>query len=185
MSLDYAILGFLNQKPYSGYDLKKIFDTSIRHFWPADQSQIYRTLNRMKALGWVTVETVEQENRPDRKDYSITPNGHAEFMQWLSTPLPMEENRSADMIQVFFASELSDTEALKIFERARENIKMGLSHYNAISRDPKMYQQYTNSARAFYFWMMTLDIGVNMMKSNLKYLDQVIENIRTGKIPSK
>ena len=39
MSLEYAILGFLNYHPYTGYDLKKIFDTSIRHFWPADQSQ--------------------------------------------------------------------------------------------------------------------------------------------------
>jgi len=42
MSLEYAILGFLNYHPYNGYDLKKIFDTSSAIFWPADQSQIYR-----------------------------------------------------------------------------------------------------------------------------------------------
>ena len=47
MSLEFAILGFLNYHPYSGYDLKKIFDTSVSHFWPADQSQIYRTLSRL------------------------------------------------------------------------------------------------------------------------------------------
>ncbi|MGD0004493.1 MAG: PadR family transcriptional regulator, partial [Anaerolineaceae bacterium] len=40
MSLDYAILGFLSYKPFSGYDLKKVFDNSVRHFWYADQSQI-------------------------------------------------------------------------------------------------------------------------------------------------
>ena len=45
MSLDHAILGFLNYKPLSGYDLKKVFDSSVRHFWYADQSQIYRTLS--------------------------------------------------------------------------------------------------------------------------------------------
>jgi len=44
MSLEYAILGFLNYHPYTGYDLKKIFDNSVQHFWVADQSQIYRTL---------------------------------------------------------------------------------------------------------------------------------------------
>ena len=42
MSLEYAILGFLCYKPLSGYDLKKIFDNSVQHFWPADQGQIYR-----------------------------------------------------------------------------------------------------------------------------------------------
>ena len=46
MSLEYAILGFLSYKPFSGYEMKKAFDNSVRHFWYADQSQIYRTLAR-------------------------------------------------------------------------------------------------------------------------------------------
>ena len=29
MFLDFALLGFLNYHPYSGYDLKKIFDTAV------------------------------------------------------------------------------------------------------------------------------------------------------------
>ncbi len=63
MSLEYAILGFLNYHPYTGYDLKKIFDTSVRHFWPADQSQIYRTLARLTEIGFAEMEKVPQ-NRP-------------------------------------------------------------------------------------------------------------------------
>jgi PadR family transcriptional regulator, regulatory protein AphA len=47
MSLKYAILGFLSLAPLSGYDLKKSFDRSLGHLWPADQSQIYRTLSQM------------------------------------------------------------------------------------------------------------------------------------------
>ena len=67
MSLRHAILGFLNYKPFSGYDLKKVFDTSVQHFWPADQSQIYRTLSRLADAGLVEVQVVEQQQRPDRK----------------------------------------------------------------------------------------------------------------------
>jgi DNA-binding PadR family transcriptional regulator len=29
MSLEYAILGFLNYRPLSGYGLKKVFDKSV------------------------------------------------------------------------------------------------------------------------------------------------------------
>ncbi len=47
MSLKHAILGFLELSPFSGYDLKKAFDGSVQHFWPADQAQIYRTLNQL------------------------------------------------------------------------------------------------------------------------------------------
>ena len=39
MSLEYAILGFLNYRPLSGYDLKKVFDNSVRHFWPIHSSK--------------------------------------------------------------------------------------------------------------------------------------------------
>jgi PadR family transcriptional regulator, regulatory protein AphA len=56
MSLDYAILGFLNYHPYTGYDLKKIFDSSVHHFWSADQSQIYRTLARLTDQGLARME---------------------------------------------------------------------------------------------------------------------------------
>jgi PadR family transcriptional regulator AphA len=72
MSLEHAILGFLNYGPSSGYDLKKVFDVSVQHFWPADQSQIYRTLSRLEDEGWAEMELVEQEDRPDRKVYHIT-----------------------------------------------------------------------------------------------------------------
>ena len=33
MSLEHAILGFLNYHPYSGYDLKKVFDHSVQPRW--------------------------------------------------------------------------------------------------------------------------------------------------------
>ena len=74
-SLEYAILGFLNYKPLSGYDLKKVFDTTVQHFWSADQSQIYRTLSRLTEQGWIQQEVIEQNDRPDRKVYHITDAG--------------------------------------------------------------------------------------------------------------
>ena len=89
MSLDHAILGFLNYHPYSGYDLKKIFDTSVQHFWSADQSQIYRTLNRLTKQGFAEMEKIPQDDRPDRKVYHITEAGRSELLQWLSGPPPM------------------------------------------------------------------------------------------------
>ena len=49
MSLKHAILGFLNYQPQTGYELKEVFDDSVQHFWLADQSQIYRTLNDLMA----------------------------------------------------------------------------------------------------------------------------------------
>ena len=87
MSLEHAILGFLNYQPFSGYDLKKVFDTTVRHFWPADQSQIYRTLGRLAEQGCVKMEKVEQSNRPDRKVYHLTDAGRQVFTDWVEQPV--------------------------------------------------------------------------------------------------
>ncbi len=51
MSLPHAILGFLREQPLTGYALKtQRFDVSVANFWPADQAQIYRTLDRLARL---------------------------------------------------------------------------------------------------------------------------------------
>ena len=102
MSLKHAILGFLSFKPFSGYDLKKAFDNSVRHFWPANQSQIYRTLSQMTDEGLVEKEIVEREERLDMKIYSITKTGRSELHDWLATPLPEKDTREPFLIQVFF-----------------------------------------------------------------------------------
>ena len=183
MSLEHAILGFLNYRPYSGYDLKKIFDTSVRHFWPADQSQIYRTLARMSEKEWVGIEVIAQETRPDRKLYHITPAGREELRRWLLTPLPPEESRSADMIQVFFAAQLSDDEILGIFERAAALMRSGLEHYAQIPREIEAYRAYTSSPREFFFWMVTLDVGIHNLQSNLLFIENLIQRIRSGELP--
>ena len=124
MSLEYAILGFLNYLPLSGYDLKKMFDSSVQHFWPADQSQIYRTLSRLMENGLVEMEKVPQDDRPDRKVYSITDAGRTELMKWLAGPTPMGEPRSAALVQVFFAGQLSDAEFLEDEEKLKQRLQL-------------------------------------------------------------
>src|SRR5512137_14523 len=141
MSLEFAILGFLNYHPYSGYDLKKIFDTSIRHFWPADQSQIYRTLSRLTEQGFAEMEKVPQSDRPDRKVYHITDSGRAEMLKWLAGPVPTGEPRSAPLIQVFFAGQLSDEEILAKFEGFASILRAILVQYDHVPGQLGPYQQ--------------------------------------------
>ena len=185
MSLEFAILGFLNYHPYTGYDLKKIFDTSIRHFWPADQSQIYRTLARLTGQRFAQVEKVPQEDRPDRKVYHITERGRAELLRWLAGPPPMGEPRSAPLIQVFFAGQLSDEEVLTKFEGFAAVMRAILSQYNQVPDQIGPYQEEITSPREHFFWLLTLDNGIRNMRANLEWTESVITQIKAGKAPQK
>ncbi len=185
MSLEYAILGFLNYHPYTGYDLKKIFDSSIRHFWAADQSQIYRTLARLTGQGYAEMEKVPQDDRPDRKIYSITEAGRAEFMKWLSGPPPQVDTRTAPLIQVFFAGQLPDEEILAKFEGYTAILHAILDQYEQIPSQITPYQQEIGSPREHFFWMLTLDNGIRSMRASLAWAENVIEQLKQGKVPAK
>ncbi len=185
MSLEYAILGFLNYHPYSGYELKKIFDNSIRHFWPADQSQIYRTLSRLTERGFAEMEKITQEDRPDRKVYHITEAGRADLLKWLSGPPPLDEPRSAPLIQVFFSGQLSDEKILAKFEGYAVIMRTFLAHYDQVPAQIIPFQQEITSPREHFFWLLTLDNGIRQMRANLEWTESIIEKIKTGQVPAK
>ncbi|KAA3664201.1 MAG: PadR family transcriptional regulator, partial [Chloroflexi bacterium] len=116
MSLKHAILGFLSYRSMTGYDLKQAFDQSVQHFWPADQGQIYRTLNQLEKAGWVSKEVIHQEDRPNRKVYHINEAGKVEMRTWLSTPLPAPTNREPFLIQVFMGGLVNQGKRLFIIQ---------------------------------------------------------------------
>lgn len=184
MSLDYAILGFLNYGPLSGYDLKKVFDVSVRHFWPADQSQIYRTLARLTEQGWVAMEIVEQTERPDRKVYHITESGRAELLRWLAGPSPEHVSRSAALIQVFFFGQLQDEAILEKFEAYAQGMHLTLENYEQLSVELVSSLPDTCTPREHFFWMQTLDLGIRTTRENLAWAENVIGQLKAGKVPS-
>ncbi len=191
MSLDHAILGFLNYGPLTGYELKKIFDNSVQHFWPADQSQIYRTLGRLVTNHLAEVERVRQESRPDRKVYTITDAGRQEFRRWMTTTLPIQDNRSAELIQVFFAAQLSDQQVLDLFRPHAEGLHRLLEVYahvpEAVDQNvlPEQAEDFCPTQRDQFFWMLTLECGITMARAELEWIESVIQRIENHQIPAQ
>lgn len=185
MSLEHAILGFLNYEPMTGYDLKKLVDVSVSHFWPAVQSQIYKTLGRMEADEWVTVETIPQEPRPPRKVYSITETGKDELFRWLETPQPPAETRLAWLIQVFFAGNISDEKIIALLEHQRDIYQKRLQGFSAIPEENREAMSEDNP-RDRFFWMLTVDYGIANASAQSRWLEKAIESIKNGeyKLPT-
>lgn len=183
MTLEYAILGFLNYKPLSGYELKKLFDNTVRHFWHADQSQIYRTLAQLAQQGLAEIEVVEQSVRPDRKVYHITPQGQQALHHWLKEDFPQERSRSAPLVKVFFLGQLSDDEILAKFNEAAAIFRHILEQYRQLPPQAQEYIDRVSSPREAYFWMLTLELGVKTMQAQLEWAENVIRYIEEQKLP--
>ena len=179
MSLEYVILGFLEVGPRTGYDLKKRFDRSISGFWPADQSRIYRTLDRLQERGWVTQEIIAQADRPDRKPYNITEEGRDAFHRWMQECQSGPPRRNPFLVQLFFAGLLSDEEAIRLLEAKRERVLAVLASFPERYRLAPEYEHDEPERVDFFHWL-TLDSAVYMRYAYLEWIDDAIERIKRG-----
>lgn len=155
MSLDYALLGFLNRRPRTGYELQKKIEKTINHFWTSTQSQIYRTLNRMEEDAMIVSKIQYQEDKPNKKIYSITGKGRAALITWLSSPIPIPSHRNPFLVQLFFSGSVD-----------KETIKANLLHYK---REMELRLDFLNSREI-----------ISMAESEGSDLEQVIYRALIG-----
>ena len=175
MSLKFAILGILNVFPMTGYDLKhQAFDATVRHFWPADQSQIYRTLNKLAKDGLVTVTVEAQDERPDRKIYAITASGKNALTDWLKSETAVPTLRDPLLVQLFFGQELPNADLLRVVAKQLAAHQTRLAIFEQIPIPP-------TESRPDDRWLalqhLTLDFGKALEQAYLDWLTHCQEVI--------
>src|SRR5213595_3007515 len=102
VALGDAILACLTERPMTGYELAKTFDTSIGFFWKANHQQIYRELTRLRDRGHIQGREVVQTGKPNKLVYSLTGEGAAALKHWSlrpSAPASMKD----DLLVRFYA----------------------------------------------------------------------------------
>lgn len=162
MQLRHAILGLLELAPQSGYDLGRAFAGSVAHFWHADQSQIYRTLDRLEAEGAITTETIPQQGRPDRRVHSITDAGRAELIDWLQAPLETLQPKEPFLARLFFAAPLGIDGVRALLDEREAAVDEALEQLRALPRHDKDLGALLRTA--------TLDSGVRQGEAEKEWL---------------
>ena len=75
--LRLAILGLVAMHPQSGYDLKKVFETTPMGNFSSSPGAIYPALKALEKKGWVRGEPDKTDSLRPRLVYSITEEGDA------------------------------------------------------------------------------------------------------------
>ena len=122
MDVKTVCLGLLTHGPASGYDLKKFFESTFGHFFAAGFGSIYPALNTLAEQGLVLCEEIPQDGKPDRKVYSITPEGESELMRALDNAKPTHKLRSEFLATLFFAHLMSDEQTNAILDNRLDEI---------------------------------------------------------------
>ncbi|WP_017590900.1 PadR family transcriptional regulator [Nocardiopsis ganjiahuensis] len=179
MSLRHSVLGLLSIRPMSGYELKKIIDSSVAHFWNADQSQVYRTLSALVEEGLAARRTVVQEERPNLHIHSLTDSGLAELDRWLASPLRTPPSRDPFLARLFFADRLPMERIRELLDARRKEVGEALAALETIrdTTDPdEVPDEVSDLARVLR--MATLAYGIAHGRAELDWLDTTERNLK-------
>jgi len=169
-SLEYALLGLIAEMPgISGYDIVKIFNLSMRHFWHAHQGQIYPTLERMQRDGWIRSREVIQRGRPNKRLFSSTAEGERALERWLRSPLEDMKLKFAPLLRTRFLGHLGCDEARAQLEEQRTGCIEYLEELRRIEREYFAGSQY--ASRHMMFSHFTLRYGIAWMEESIRWCE--------------
>lgn len=83
VALRNAVLGLLDQRPMTGFELLKEFDVSRSVIWPAPKNEVYRVLAALTAEGLIEETAFGARGA---RTYAVTAAGRAALADWLAAP---------------------------------------------------------------------------------------------------
>lgn len=180
--LKYAILGFLTYSPMTGYEIKQRIDRSTAHFWHAKLSQIYITLKSLEDEGWVTSTIQEQQERPDRRIYTITPTGQQGFRTWLAEPyMELSPKKETLILKMFFSAQLDSQTVLTQLQLQLDLHQKQLSSYrqevvHSIQSAANEFPALEKDAR---MWEATRRFGEMYEELYVRWIEEMIMEIKS------
>ncbi|MCA1716011.1 MAG: PadR family transcriptional regulator [Actinobacteria bacterium] len=171
MDLKAVLLGFLTRGDLTGYELKAAMDESVGFFFGASYGSIYPALRSLEEEGFVRSTLVVQSDRPNKKVYSLTPEGRAYFVAALKEPPAANSFRSEFMVQLFFGRHQDPERLLAMIEDHRSSLRDSLERLRETEKKVREIPQ----AR---FGLMCLRYGLSHYENTLAWLDDVEKEVR-------
>lgn len=168
MDIQTTILGFLNWKSFSGYELKKIFTTLDFLPWSGNNNQIYKALVSLEQEEYVNKETINQENAPAKKIYTITSKGKEVLINNLKTTISMPTIQNDFILNLAWADILDNKEFNKLLDAYQENVELELK-----STKEKAHRKDVDPARTEreeYIWDMIWQYRISFYRNELNWL---------------
>lgn len=180
--LKYILLGGLYQAPLTGYQLKQFMEHATTHFWYAQTSQIYRTLDQLEKDGLVTSQIQEQQDKPDRRLYHITDTGRVDLRNWLETPLTeIEPTKDTLLLKLYFSAQLDKETVLTQLRLQRALHKQQLALLVNVSKSliEQSVQDNPTLKRDGLMWEITRRNGELFEEAYIRWLEEAIERIES------
>jgi DNA-binding PadR family transcriptional regulator len=191
VTLRYALLGVLEARPMTGYELAQFFDESTSWVWSAPHSNIYPQLRKMEEEGLLSSRTEIRGERLERTVYSISKKGIEELRRWVTSDPGAVNQRDPLFLRAVFFDMTDPAEAEDMLEQfiERENdlVKQWQEHRDALLRKdtPLIRERLQRRPRGEHERIAELKANVfqgmiDQAKARVRWARRTLELLRDG-----
>jgi len=168
----FAVLGLLTIKPLSGYEMSKIIQKSIGHFWSESNGQLYPTLNQLLKDGFVTRTQPNTTSKKTAHIYAITEAGQIALQNWLQEQRETKNiHRDEELLRLFFGCNVPSNISLELLNARKKRAQETLNKFFAI------HNELDESSEHYLYWLICLKNGVYSAKAEIEWCDEAIKII--------
>ena len=165
---DFVILGLIQNHPHTGYQIRKVFETTALGSQSKSPGTIYPALKRLQILEFA--ESIEQKETGKSK-YQITNLGIENLIKWLTRPLTIQDvegKRDELFLRFAFMGPLVEKLQIIFFLKSYHDllIKYIDKRLNTLAKDE--FNMPLTARLAFEY-------GTECQKLNLKWCNRAIK----------
>lgn len=118
----YLVLGLLNRRAMSGYDIARHVDRFRWLISGPSSGSLYPTLHALRKNGLARVKVIPGGSKPPRKLYSITKAGKLKLQEWSSQSLENIEPLRAFLLRLMVAGGLPSSRLVAWLRGRQEQV---------------------------------------------------------------
>ncbi len=181
MSVRFAILGLLAQKPRYGYELHRLFEAVVGgdRNWEVKPAQVYTTLERLEEAGLVERSSdLGEGEQPARRIYTLSSAGLLELEGWFAGGVTPDHQRDEFFVKLMVALSSGKADPRRVIQTQRAHLYQELHAATALrdSYDP----------RNRLAQILLLDKALMHLEADLRWLDIAetrLEDVRHQPLP--
>lgn len=176
MSVRYAVLGLISQKPRHGYETRIAFESLMGgdENWEVKPAQIYTTLDRLEEARLVERSSdLGEGEEPSRRVYQITAQGEDALQEWFASPVPPQHQRDEFFIKLIIGVASGRVKPERLIQTQRSLLFQEM-HAATDQRD-------SYDPRAALAQILLLDKVIMHLEADLRWLDMIEMRLETLK----
>jgi DNA-binding PadR family transcriptional regulator len=170
----YAVLGMLQFRPMSGYDIRKEAASSLGYFWSESYGQLYPALRELASAGLIRRRAAGRAGTRERQVYEITAAGREALARWRAEPPRAAPARNELLLKIFFGDRTSVGPETAWIDDVLAKETAALREFRSI-RSQLLRQ---GDHPSLPFWLMTLSYGEHRSRAIIRWCHETQASLR-------